>query len=292
MLTPNMRGSTLRWVLWVGVISACSCSSSDDPPQQGDDITAGHSGGHDSGVHADADAAAMRADASGDESAFDPGHDPNRNQVEPGHVCARLAVIECAGEALCCEHPSHDVAACRSTFEQTCTGVLLLDALSAAPAVGFDADVASAAFSELERRAAMCDPQIAAWAASADGFGASFTGSLSKSADCKPDGGVDASSADLAAALASCQVSANLACLPTKAAWTCMPRSSRSGVCFTDLNCADGLYCDNPGSLFDGVCSERLPSGEACTDASQCASLMCKAGKCAPDDDVQAAYCL
>jgi hypothetical protein len=188
--------------------------------------------------------------------------------------------------------PGRDVAACKQAVQQTCASTLMLDAIAADPIVAFDTGAASAAFAELERRVSVCDPSVAAWAFSPDGFGRSFVGTRAKADDCEPNGGLDAAPAELGAALASCRPGDGIACLPGDNAWSCVEPARPGGRCFTDLNCGDGLYCDNPMATLHGVCAARKADGLACADAGQCSSLMCKAGQCAAAADAQAAYCL
>jgi len=222
---------------------------------------------------------------------FDAGTDPNRNMVMPGAVCARLAAIQCAGEVACCMMPKETYDQCVKASGSSCNGSASLDAVSKAAAVGFDPTAASSAFAELEKRASKCDPSIAAWATSPDGFQHSFTGTLASGADCTPPGGLMGTSADIAVALASCRLADMLACMPTMDKWTCMARAASGAKCYTDLNCQEGLYCDNPQADLNGKCAARKAAGMACTVETECTSFVCKTGKCGAMDDVQAAYC-
>jgi hypothetical protein len=141
-------------------------------------------------------------------------------------------------------------------------------------------------------RAKQCDASAPAWALSADGFRGAFTGTIAAGGDCEPMGGLEADLADITVALASCTDPGNQACLPTESAgWSCAARSAAAGPCFTDLNCADGLYCE--GALTTaGVCTAQKAMGEACSTPNECTSTLCAGGSCAAADDVQAAYCL
>jgi hypothetical protein len=282
-----MRGALFIGLVCASVI-ACGGTSTHD-------AGASTHGGHDAGDRdaAHADSGVMRDAAPVDAGPlFDAGSAPDRNHVKAGMVCARLAEIQCAGEAACCAAPGRDFATCRSEQTQACKTLLLLDDVSAADAVGFDPDAASQAFGELERRAAVCDPSIAAWAVSTDGFLGSIGGTLVKGESCKPDGGLNASASAVTIALVSCQLGAGVACLPTAMDWTCAPRVGPKGACFVDLNCEEGLYCDNPMGSLDGSCAERKAPGAACASATECRAFICQKGKCAAEQDVQAAYCL
>ncbi|HTU62522.1 MAG TPA: hypothetical protein VMF89_28875, partial [Polyangiales bacterium] len=44
---------------------------------------------------------------------FDAGDDPERNKVTAAQLCERLATINCAGEAFCCDAPNRTVEACK-----------------------------------------------------------------------------------------------------------------------------------------------------------------------------------
>jgi Dickkopf N-terminal cysteine-rich region len=225
---------------------------------------------------------------------FDAGTALDRNMVKPGAVCARLAAIQCAGEVFCCTAPKETVDACVKSATMMCNGSASLDVVSKAAAVGFDPTASSAAFTELERRASKCDPSIAAWAISTDGFQRSFTGTLASGADCTPMGGFMGSTGDIAIALASCRLADGLACLPgpnMTDKWMCAARAANAGRCYTDLNCQEGLYCDNPQATPMGKCAARKAAGMACNSEVECTSVVCKGGKCAAADDVQAAYC-
>jgi hypothetical protein len=279
----------MRGALWIGLSCTCLLACGSDKPSQSKPTTNdGGDHGHDAG-RADSGAAGGEHDAG---PQFDAGSDPDRNHVKAGKVCARLAAIQCAGEAVCCTDPGRDIDTCREELEQSCKTNLLLDDISLAENVGFDPEIASTAFAELERRASVCDPSVAAWAASPDGFLGSLTGTLVKDESCKPEAGMSAAPAEFTSALLSCQLATGVACLPTADAWTCAPRVGPNGHCFVDLNCADGLFCDNPMSSFEGACKERKAAGASCRGATECISFICTDAKCAEENDVQAAYCL
>jgi hypothetical protein len=167
-----------------------------------------------------------------------------------------------------------------------------LDTIAGSDAVGFDASAAATAFTELENRASTCDPSIAAWAVSQDGFLGAFTGTLASGADCEPADGLLAGVAEIGVALSSCVDGTMQACLPTENdGWTCTARGGAGAECFSDLNCQDGLFC-SPGFNFGGECMARKAEGESCDAGNQCQSFLCTGGTCAADVDVQAAYCL
>jgi hypothetical protein len=223
---------------------------------------------------------------------FDAGSAMDRNDVTPGELCARLAQIQCAGEQHCCTTPS-PAASCVSDATSECNGMLMLDQIAGDAKVGFNAAAAKTAVTEYERRASMCDPGIAAWAASASGFFGGFDGTLAADADCMAPGGLSASNKDLAVALASCSRAANVACLPAEAGWTCEAPSAVGGVCFSDLNCTAGNYCEKVSlSSYNGVCTARKGAGEVCNSPLVCTSLMCIDEHCAQANDVQAAFCI
>jgi hypothetical protein len=262
-----------------------ACGGGDD-----DDSTAGTSG---KGGSAGTTSAGGSAGSSSKE--FDAGSGDSRNDVMVGGICERVATILCAGEAACCDDPGRDFAACKTAALKSCTNTYMLDVVAADELVAFDPAGASTALTMLETRASKCDPSVAAWAASSEGFAISLHGTLKDGADCEPKGGADnASLAQVLTSLASCSIADKLACMPGAMGWKCAARSSAGGKCGTDTNCADGLFCDNPSGELDGngTCMARKAGAATCTDDTQCTSFRCTSGKCANPDDVQAAYCL
>lgn len=224
------------------------------------------------------------------------GTAPDRNMVSSGDVCDRLATIQCAGEQHCCTAPGRDFDTCKATMKQGCIQDLYLDAVSADPVSGFDAGRAATAFTEYERQASTCDAGVAAWGAGNEGLRSMLVGTANAGGNCQPSGTIP-SEAQVAAALTSCKDGAGQACqprglTPVTIMWRCEGRTAAGGDCFTDANCQDGLYCDNP-DLADLVasCVPRLAEGSACGTPNECASLMCKGGTCVAADQ-QAVYCL
>ena len=233
---------------------------------------------------------------------FDAGTAPGRNMVAAGAVCARLSQIQCAGEAACCMNPGRDRAACEAAQMASCSGKAYIDVISLDPKAGFDPAQANTAFTELERLASMCDPSIATYGASTMGFAGIFKGSRPPGSDCGTGGSLlnPPSKEQAAVALASCNTIDTTACLPSSgsnplAAWNCSPKGGAGAPCLTDLNCQAGLGCPNPalagGSFGLGVCTARGPMGSPCSGGTQCMSLICVAGACAPAD-AESAYCL
>jgi hypothetical protein len=223
---------------------------------------------------------------------FDAGSDSARNQVQAGALCDRLATIQCAGEAHCCNGVQRDAATCKRALLATCVDELLLDAISARSEVGFDSARAATAFEQFETLASMCDPGIIAFAERLDGMRGMFQGSISPGASCTPSNLLNNTMAG--AALVSCNEVATSACLPgqTGLSWSCTPRAAAGGRCFSDVNCQDGLYCPNPElALAGGNCAARKAIGAACAQANECQSWFCISGSCA-EPNVQSAYCL
>lgn len=222
--------------------------------------------------------------------AFDAGSDPARNAVVAGTICERLATIQCAGEAHCCAAPMRDVASCKQAQLTLCSEELLADLIAAQPSAGFDASAAQAAFTELERLASQCDTGFASFAESLGGLRGMFEGTVEAGGSCMPSSVLDRAAAG--AALASCTDAASQACMPSLLRWTCAPRSASGDKCFSDVNCQDGLFCDNPDLEIAGsTCMARKPAGSPCALPNECASLTCSAGTCV-EGDVQAVYCL
>lgn len=223
--------------------------------------------------------------------AFDAGSDPNRNKLQAGALCARLATINCAAELHCCINPGRSVESCRATLMTSC-GETHLDVISQNPITGFDRDLTERAFGQLEQKAAACDPTVATWAESVDGLRGIFKGTKAPNTSCKPaQNFMDPVVAG--AALTSCTGAATTACLPRSLLgdWTCAPKNPGGATCVTDMNCQSGLFCSNASMTALGRCAQRAAVGANCMDATQCASLYCRSGKCVAAT-VQNAYCM
>lgn len=238
----------------------------------------------------------------GNGTVFDAGGaDPNRNNVQAGGVCARLAKIQCAGEAFCCNNAGRERAACESAQMTSCASKAYIDVISKDALAGFDLAHAAAAFAELERLASLCDPSIAAYGASSMGFAGIFKGTRAPGSDCGPGGSLlnPPSKEQAAVALASCNTIDTTACMPTSSApldpWKCTAKAGAGAPCLTDLNCQAGLGCPNPtlagGSFGLGTCTPRKPPGSPCEFGNECDSFYCVANTCAAAE-TQAAYCL
>jgi hypothetical protein len=221
---------------------------------------------------------------------FDAGSDPDRNKVTPTQVCERLATINCAGEAYCCEMPGRTIEACKAALLQTCSNELMLDRIGTNAATGFDAAAAEASYTELERRASECDPTVAAWGGSPEGLRTIFKGTIAAKGECTP---TTLTPEAPAAALVSCADAEKYACVYTDplGVWTCEERSAMGGTCITDNNCIADLYCVTNTVGIPGTCQPRKASGESCALPTECLSLFCKKNVCV-DADQQAAYCL
>jgi hypothetical protein len=220
---------------------------------------------------------------------FDAGGAPDRNDVMPGEICDRLATIQCAGEAFCCDNPGRTVAACHTDLENACKDEYV-DDVAENRVTAFDAAQAKTVFTRLEELASQCDPSIAAFGESFDGLRSMFAGTVEPGGSCRPSSVV--SMQQNTAAGLSCTDYASQACVPSLSAWTCTPHAPAGGHCFTDLNCQTGLYCPNPsGNLSGADCTRRKGVGMSCDADNECESLFCRSGSCVPAD-VQTAYCL
>lgn len=222
---------------------------------------------------------------------FNAGSDPARNMVQAGHVCARLAQIQCAGEAYCCDSPGRDVAACETKMNSVCAKDGHVDDITLNMKAGFDATRAATALQQFEDMASRCDTTIGDFGADPDGLMAMVRGTIAAGGKCSPP--VTGGDAAAAGALASCQDSATTACLPSSALnWTCAPRGTAGANCFTDLNCQADFYCPNPDLKINMTkCLARKALGESCAQPGECTSLTCIAGTCAAPT-TQSAYCL
>jgi len=241
--------------------------------------------GEDGGARADRDGAVAR-----DKPAFDAGTDPDRNAVDVGSICDRLATLQCAAEATCCDAPGRTQAACKQAMKSRCDMDAMADAVAARSEAAFDADRAEQVFAQLERSMGACDPEVVAYGASRDGLGSLFAGTVAADGDCTPDNPLNAVMGG--AALVACAERERQACLPSVGRWTCTTRSAIGGKCFSDDNCEEGAYCDNPMLDVRGsTCKRRKPDGSACALTTECRSLFCHDGECVAPS-VQLAYCL
>jgi hypothetical protein len=262
-----------------------ACGGDDDDGKGGTGGTAGT--GATGGSAGNTDAGEQTDSGPG----FDAGSDPNRNKVQPGQICDRFATIQCAGEAYCCDNADRDFTECKQVMKDACTGQLAIDAVAANQIIGFDSAVAEKAFAEFESKASKCDTSVAAWGTSMEGMRGILKGTVDTGQSCFPS---DAKNTEATiAALASCKDGAKYACLPiSETVFTCSKRSDAGGPCYTDINCADGLYCKNSNmDLIGSVCAARKSIGESCVQTNECESLYCKKGKCVAADQ-QTVYCL
>lgn len=225
---------------------------------------------------------------------FDAGSAPDRNAVGAGELCDRLAAIQCAAQAFCCDDPTRTIGECEKRMRSGCEKELYLDEIAAESSSGFDATAAEAAFTALEALASECDPEIASKGFALTGLRGIVKGSVRPGGSCSPPSYplLLPSNRTAAIALASCAQPESHACMPGETAWRCEPLSPASGDCVTDLNCEPGLYCDNTSRSLSASCEVRKPAGQACELQTECESLACRGGVCAATDDAQAAYCL
>jgi hypothetical protein len=212
----------------------------------------------------------------------------DRNKVAAGEICERLSTVQCAGEAACCTTPGRTFDACKTAMKAACVDGLYLDDISTNPIAGFDAARAEAAFTEFEHLASLCDPGVGAWGVTVDGLRGITQGTLESGSNCAPPDPTKPRAA--AAYLAACKNPETTACLPTYLGFSCAARRDVGKQCFSDVNCVDGAYCDNPDfpTLPNGLCKQRKPDGQPCSKGNECASLSCFGSVC----DQQKAYCL
>lgn len=225
-------------------------------------------------------------------AAFDLDN-PDRNKVTAGDVCDRLSVLQCAGEAYCCDSPGRTYEECYATTVDSCRNDAYLDFMTNDNSTGFDATIAEATLLVYETKALACDPAVASWGETVDGLRGIMQGTKADGTSCAPKALLSLPAA--AASLAYCSDPNNVACMPngTFTSWTCTARADIGGACITDLNCATGNYCiqDNPLEPVRSTCAARKANDEACGFNNECQSLACKAGVCV-EATAQAAYCL
>jgi hypothetical protein len=179
-------------------------------------------------------------------------------------------------------------------MRQGCIRELRLDAITASSLTGYDRANAADVFAEYERLARACDLTVAEWGASMNGLRSLTRGTLAPGASCQPAALDLVAMNDTAAAhLFACTDPEEQACLPSATSWSCNPRSAKGGACFMDMNCLEGLFCTNSKALRiqGGTCNVRKDNGASCDFPSDCASLACKSGTCAPRDR-QTIFCL
>jgi hypothetical protein len=215
------------------------------------------------------------ADAGG----ADAGSAPSPNAVQPGNICRRLAEIQCGAERNCCDDPQRDMLSCLTDAETSCAVDAGVDRIAARPESGFDPVQAEVVFDELERLASACDPSLWMFGESRAGLLSIFAGTVESDGNCRPANVLDQTQA--AAALVACGDVERQACLPSLAAWRCMPIAAEAGACFTEANCEAGLYCTNTSlSLEGGQCAARRPTGATCAFDQECQSSFCVMGVC------------
>lgn len=289
----------MRWlVALVSILAGCATATDRSPPTDPTSSTGG--AGRDSagagGAAGDEPAGGDGGGSAGETSSFDAlvGTAEDRNDVAGGEVCERIATIQCAGEASCCDEPGRGFEDCKQTMKRGCVDTLLLDTLTANAITGYDRELAVDVFTEYERRARACDVGVAAWGASPEGFRALTRGTIVPGMACKPNGlDIIGQTPTAAAHLFACRSPETHACFPTVGDWTCRAHSGENGECFVDTNCLDGLYCTNSETrqLTGGTCQVRKADGAPCHLPSECDSLACKSGTCAPTTQ-QNVFCL
>jgi len=175
-----------------------------------------------------------------------------------------------------------------------CRDHLKIDSVSMDSSTGFDPVVAEQAFSKYEEMASNCDTNVVFWGTSLEGLRGIIKGTIDPGQPCTPKT-VPGDTLDEtgAAALASCKDPANTSCShPAPLLWTCAPRVDVNLGCITDLNCLEGLYCDNPSLMLIGaVCKPRKAVGSPCVLPNECQSLICKNGTCV-EVNQQNVFCL
>lgn len=227
---------------------------------------------------------------------FDAGSADDRNEVEPGKLCDRVATVQCAAEAACCTNPGRSFSQCKKIALAACEDDLQLDLVAMEDVSGFDAAATTAMFEQFEEYAQTCDPAITIWGASVNGVRAMLQGTRDAGENCAPKNNAN-SAVLVGAGLVSCTDPETQACQPRgtvkggKLDWTCDERSDEDGECFSDLNCKEGMYCDNPKGMLLQKCQLTKDLGDACTSAHECTSYNCQDGECV-ELDQQTAYCL
>lgn len=288
-LPPEMRPNTAGEDSGTGAIVSGGSGGSAAAPSGGRTGAAGRTGSADGGRSVSPEAGGGAGEGSGEP--FFAGDDPNRNHVQAGSLCARLAVIQCAAEAHCCFAPGRTREDCEASIRASCSSDLYLDQIASNAITGFDAATAATTYTELETRSAACDIGIAEWGLVA--LRSILKGTRAPNQSCKPPVTALNDKPTQAAALASCTDLAQHACLPTSLLgdWTCAAKSGNGGNCVTEDNCQTGMFCRTTNMALLGKCMQRLELGASCANGTECASLYCKGAKCVAAEQ-QVAFCL
>jgi hypothetical protein len=194
----------------------------------------------------------------------------------------------CAAVRSCCPGaPVLDM--CETQMAELCRSSAYLDLISQNPVLDYDIDRAEAAFSEYEKRASACDPEIVIWAFSDRGFRGVARGTVPPGGVCSPPPGQVGF--DNIAFMGSCSEPEFNACLgsPAVSEWTCAARAGAGGRCMTDLNGVDGFYCN--GQSPTSVCAPRKPLGAPCSQLLECQSLRCDSNGRCMSPTVATVYC-
>ena len=227
---------------------------------------------------------------------------PTDTNNDASNICQRVAEIQCAGQAHCCQTAQNvQLADCIASQVKGCQDSGLA-AIATNSKAGYDLAAATTRLNDFQTAASTCDPNIAIHAASADGLRGVLQGTVSPGGDCKVQPATTTDTGIIGAYLASCTDPKNNACLPTVlSGWKCASLNQAGGTCFSDANCAEqadptqSLYCagstNAPLLGANGKCTVRKPSGSTCKDARECQTLVCINGTCA-DNTVENVYCI
>lgn len=210
--------------------------------------------------------------------------DPERHEIPDvmpvDELCPRLIELSCAGHFDCCEPPYVlDREACETQTATICDASLARWARD--ERTGYDGARASVLFRQAYDELRACRPELLSALSSRDGLRAMFAGTVELGGSCQP-GSLARESID-AAAFFSCRGSENaclLAGLGDPLPFTCQPARAQDGLCFSSLDCGEGLFCQRLTEEV-GLCRPRQGTGVACTASEQCESLICVAGTCA-----------
>lgn len=189
--------------------------------------------------------------------------------------CGEVAQVLCRGHVDCCSAPATDFDSCVSEVSTQCTnrvGSILLD-----PRTGYDARVAAEVSEEGQGYVDGCDTALAPWAADRMGFLRVLRGTVEPGGDCTPDGWLDF------AALYSCE-DLGQACVSSGLGNPsyCVDLGAEGDSCRSNGDCLAAFYCEGfQAFVSEGTCTPELANGEACDEASDCASTVCgESGTC------------
>ncbi len=200
---------------------------------------------------------------------MDGGADASVPRVERDDYCPAFARTACeARGADCCDDPSFDVEACTRQLQMACGAAF--GAIIADDRITWDAEAAGRAVASGSALAATCDPDVADWYISREGFYGPARGSIPGGGECTPRGMMEI---DFLVANLACERKDQI-CQQSGERWLCVDALRDGEVCRYGLECAS-LRCEHAGGFMPRRCGSGEPTGSSCTWEDECASSIC-----------------